>query len=216
MDKTIIETYNHEYELLGSMENFKSRFNYEIESSSLIINFHYLFYKSFEPELRDEEKKSIFDQIEKDCINNIKIEHIRATNLDNKEFFAWHLSMFILIQSFIQIINAKYNLENKEKITDIFKELLKDDFYKINKIKSDELGIGDINKKLSTINKIENIYCFQKPSEKTKFWLKEDSLNNKTKKPENYKILENIIIKELINPKTKKKRDKSKLNNYIW
>jgi hypothetical protein len=147
MGNVISETYDREYSLLESIKYSNVR-RPEIESSSLISTFDKLFFDILKPQLTDDDKKELFNQIEEFCIDNIRLEYKRTTHLDPMEFFVWHLSIFMVIQSFIKILESKYNLEHEKEIKDIFSKLLREDFYKFIELNSKDVDVNNVETKL--------------------------------------------------------------------
>ena len=127
MQEVIWENYRKECTLMDSLKYSRRRLMNEVELSSLISGFHELLFSLFEPQLSIE-KMNFFNEIEEYCIEILKLEHKRTEYLDKREFIVWHLGMFMTIQTFIEIIESKYTLDQKEEIIHLFDELLKTDF----------------------------------------------------------------------------------------
>lgn len=121
---------------MDSLKYTSRRLMNEIELSSLISGFHEVFFSLFEPQLCIE-KMNYFNEIEEYCIEIIKLEHRKTEYLDKREFIVWHLSMFMTIQTFVEIIESKYTLDQKEEIKHLFDELLKTDFFRFIKLNSE-------------------------------------------------------------------------------
>ena len=136
MQDVIWENYHKEFTLIDSLKYSSRRLKNEIELSSLISGFHELLYSLFEPQLCIE-KMNYFSEIEEHCIEIIKLEHRKTEYLDKREFSVWHLSMFMIIQTFIEIIESKYTLDQKKEIKHLFNELLKIDFFGFIKLNSE-------------------------------------------------------------------------------
>jgi len=143
MQRTMREPYYKEYALLNSLEYLNRRLMNEVELSSLISRFHELLFDLFEPQLSTE-TMSLFNEIEEYCIDIIKREHKKTEYLDNKELLVWHLSIFMTIQTFIEIVESKYRLDHKKEIKSLFDELLRNDFFKFIKLNSKTIETEDI------------------------------------------------------------------------
>lgn len=153
MSHVTLEIYDKEYSFLKSLEYSEDRLmSSDVESSSLISDFNKLFFDSFEPILKENRgKNKLFWEINNYCIDIIKIEYERTKDLNVSEFYVWHLSIFMTIQSFITITGSKYNLEHEKEIKRLLDKLLKKDLYKFIKLNSEKVGIGDISPKLRKI-----------------------------------------------------------------
>ncbi|MGB9980222.1 hypothetical protein [Methanobacterium sp.] len=151
MDNVILKNYNKEYSLLESLQYSNKRSNKDIESSSLISGFHELFFSSFKHQLGDIEKNDRFRDIEDYCTERIKFEYIRTNDLNVNEFYAWHLSIFMTIQSFIKISRSKYSLVQKNQFVNLFDKLLNEDLYKFTELNSSKLGLKNISNKLDKV-----------------------------------------------------------------
>ncbi len=170
----ILETYDKEYSFLKSMKYIDERderikFS-DLESSSLISDFHKLFFTSFEHQLNDKDKVKVFWEIDRFCIDFIKLEYARTKDLDILEFPVWHLSIFMIIQNFITITGSKYNLENVEKIKNLFNKLLKEDLYKFIKLNSAEFGVKNISNKLRKVIVEGNVRIVITETQKFREW----------------------------------------------
>lgn len=150
MENLILKTHKKEESMLRSLENFDRRFSEDIELSDLISGFKNIFFNLFKfGSMSSEEKDNIYNILNY-CIDKIKIEYKRTKNLNNLEFFVWHLSMFMTIQSFMKIVELKYNLKRKDEIEVLFDELLTKEFLKFTELNSKIRDIKNITRKLLT------------------------------------------------------------------
>lgn len=143
MHHTMPGPYHKEYTFMNSLEYLNRRLMNEVELSSLISRFHELLFDLFEPQLTTG-TMDIFNEIEEYCIDSIKREHKKTEHLSNKELLVWHLSMFMTIQTFIEIVESKYRLDHKKEIKSLFDELLRIDFFKFISLNAEAMETEDI------------------------------------------------------------------------
>ena len=147
MHDTTWETYRKEFALIDSLKYTDRRLMNEVELSSLISSLHELLYEVLNPQLTSE-KMHIFSEIDEYCIDTIKCHHKKTEYLNNREFLVWHLSIFMVIQTFVEIIESKYKLEQKEEIKHTFEKLVKTDFYKFITLNCEVMKIDNITDNL--------------------------------------------------------------------
>lgn len=116
----------------------------EIELSPLVSNLNSSLMELFEDEVNIQNKYSLTDLI-KTVTECLKHEYRKTKDLQPKEFYVWHISMFMTIQTYITIIESKYCLNDIEETKNLFSSLLKKEF----------LSFLENNEKRMNINCVE-------------------------------------------------------------
>lgn len=140
-EKGMLETCR-EHSILGTIENSEDSFVKELGLHNLISNFSFSLKKTFSSEINNETRKTFLD-ILKHSIQRVKTEQDLAENLNNQDYYVWHLSIFMTLQTFMKIVNSKYRLKQKDKIVSLFDELLEtkfDEFLALNSRRAKKQG----------------------------------------------------------------------------
>lgn len=148
---------------LKEQEYFNSqiyRLNEDVELSGLIDSLTRSLTYTYKQEMDLNQDK--FIDIIDFLVKKLKFEYKRTKELDIKEFLIWHWSSFMLLQTFIEIIESKYLLEEIEKIKEIYSNLWMIDFYIFLKENSSQFGKEDITNKLYSLRLYDNISVLYK------------------------------------------------------
>lgn len=200
MKNLLVDLHIKEEGMLKSLEESGMRLlSRDMELSDILSELKHILFNLFPPKKLSKNDKHNIRDILKYCEEMIKIEYERTKNLNSLEFSVWHLSMFMTIHTFMEIIELKYDLKRKNKIMSLFDELLEEDFYEFIDLNSKLKKIRNITGKLINRLDFKELKVFFGYSEGKFVW--EDSYKIiKYDKEENYKIIQ-----------TREKKDISKI-----
>ncbi|MCK5233738.1 MAG: hypothetical protein KAJ91_02870 [Candidatus Aenigmarchaeota archaeon] len=142
LKKQYLEEKNH-----LSFLNLK-RMSEEIELSTLISNLNSSLMDLFQEEFTTRNNERFVEFLERST-TYLKHEYMKTKKLTPKEFYLWHISMFMTIRTYITIVESKYILSDVEEIEGVWLSLLKKEFFSFLEKNEELLGITGVKEKIS-------------------------------------------------------------------